>query len=631
MARKTRRDRIAVYQDEINRAKTWRTDNGYDRLWRRMADLYAGEFLPAVPGEHRVRVNLAFSTVNTVVPSVALNHPKINITARNERDGDRAVINERVLNYWWNHYGYHEEFKQAVKDSVIFGFGWVKVGWLYAEEDQPISVEEQAELLQQAIAERDDAALRDPGMAAELPSDEDLAASIPTMVSKPTVDQAFVSRISPSDVYVSPEATDMNDARWIAQRILRRREDVENDERYSPKARKDAKGGIEEGDRGDTDPRILDHHRYVSDEWVIVWEYYDIESGEMSVFVDGADDFLIRPRRIPFAYGHPFEMLRNYDVPDKFYPKGDLEEIEDLILEQSLTRSQMQQWREKYASKYLIRDGAIDRADYAKFTSRVDGQIIPVKDDNADLNDVVVPVPINQLDARLFDWSAQVRSDINEVSGITDIQRGIGGSAETATEASLVQDALNARAQERLTSVEAFISKIARKLQQLGQQFLTGEHFVRVVGPENADMYVPYGRDDVTGEYDFKVEAGSTQPQNDTYKRQQGIALMQTMMPFLEMGVVDPLKLAEHVMRDSFNIQNAQQFLTPQAYMALQQTKQMEAQMNAQQQAQSQQGAPSQPGALGAPGNGVGVDAPQPTTADRQDLGVASNDRPRTS
>lgn len=614
MARQSRRDRLAVYQDEINRAKTWRRDNGYDRLWRRMNDLYRGKFLDPTAAEDRVRVNLAFSTVNTIVPTVSLNHPKINVTARRAEDADRAVVNEQVLNYWWEHNRYHAEFKQCVKDSVIYGFGWAKVGWLYEEEDQPISQSEKDRQFELQVAERDDAALRDPGNAGNLPTDDDIIASLPQHRTVAVEDRAFMTRVSPHDVYVSPEATDMNDLRWIAQRILMRRDQLEKDERYSLKARGDAKGGMAEQDHDD--PKIHDHHRYMADEWVVVWEFYDLEKGEVATFADGADRFLASPRRMPYAYGHPFQMLRNYEIPDEFYPKGDLEEIEDLVLEQSLTRSQMQQWRKKYANKYLVRDGAVDANDVHKLSSQRDGEIIFVRDDNVELSDVVAAVPINDLDARLFDWSAQIRQDINEVSGVTDIQRGIAGGSQTATEATLVQDALNARGAQRLADVESFISDLARKLQQLAQQFLTGEHFVRVAGQEQAEMYVPYDRDDVIGEYDFMVEAGSTQPQNDTYKRQQGIAMMQTMMPFLEMGVVDPLKLAEHVLRDSFDIRNAQQFLTPGAYQMLQQQKQQEL---------------GQAGALGAPGNGVGLDAPQPTQADRADAGQQAADAPTSA
>lgn len=380
------------------------------------------------------------------------------------------------------------------------------------------------------------------------------------------------------------------------------------------------------------DPRYLDEYRYKEDEWVVIWEYYDIERSEMSVFADSGEGFLMDPIEIPLVYGHPFEMIRNYDVPEEFYPKGDLEEIEDMILEISLTRSQMMQWREKYATKYLLRAGAIDSGDIDKLTNRRDGQIINVNDDGVDLNDVVAPLPINSLDPRLFDWSAQIQSDINEVSGVSEIQRGNAAGTDTATEASLLADAANARSKHKLHKVEAFISRIARKLHMVGAQFLTGEQFVRVVGEDNAPMFVPYNRDTVMGEYDFEVEAGSTQPQNDTYRRQQGIALMQSMIPFLEMGVIDPLKLAEHVMRESFGIRNASTFLTPQAYQMLQQQKMMEQQAAAGPDPMGGVAGPGgQPGALGAPGNGVGLDAPQPMPADRADMNQAAAERPRSS
>ena len=54
------------------------------------------------------------------------------------------------------------------------------------------------------------------------------------------------------------------------------------------------------------------------------------------------------------------------------------------------------------------------------------------------------------------------------------------------------------------------------------QQFMTGEHVVRVSARAGADLFVPYSRDDIVGEYDFSVEAGSTQPINDTVRKQQG-------------------------------------------------------------------------------------------------------------
>lgn len=601
MARESRRDRLATYQDEINRAKTWRFDRGLDRKWRRMEKLYEGDFLPP-SNDDQMRVNLAFSTINVILPNLTLNAPRIGVVARHRANEDRATITEEVLNYFWEHHDFGVGFKDAVKDALIFGFGWCKVGWKYIEEDVPIDPVTKQAMFEDMVAQRDDAAIRDPGQ--EFPSNDEIFDALPSTTTIAAEDRPFVERISPYDIYVNPEATRTADMRWVAQRILMRKEDLESDDRYSPKARKEAQGGMGETDYDD--PRRLEEKRYVEDEWVVVWEFYDIARKEMAVFVDGAERFLVAPRRLPYAYGHPFEMLRNYERPGEFYPMGDLEEIEDMVHEISMTRSQMLSWRKRHVPKMLYRDGALDRNDLPKLTNTQPGTLVPVKDDNIDMAEVLFPVPQTPLERELFDWSAQIQSDVNEISGVSEFARGTGtAGSSTATEATLIQDAQNARSQEKLQKVEFFISNLAQKLQMVTAQFLTGEHFVRVAGQDNAALFVPYDRDTVMGEFDFKVEAGSTEPQNETFRRQQAIALMQTMMPFIEAGVVDLVRLGEHVLRDGFNVHDAASFLTPQALAYLDQADQQISGV---------------PGGAAAPGNGVGVDAPQPSSADRADL-----------
>ena len=54
---------------------------------------------------------------------------------------------------------------------------------------------------------------------------------------------------------------------------------------------------------------------------------------------DDDGGFLIKPKEMPYASGHPFEMIRNFEVPDHFYPIGDVEQIESLQLELNETRT----------------------------------------------------------------------------------------------------------------------------------------------------------------------------------------------------------------------------------------------------------------------------------------------------
>ena len=90
----------------------------------------------------------------------------------------------------------------------------------------------------------------------------------------------------------------MDDARWIAQKIVRPLEDAQKDQRYKPSVRKrlDADAGVNpqyvsqyENERN----RVLDEDR------VTIWEFYDIAENTMSVFSENSDSFLVDPVPMP--------------------------------------------------------------------------------------------------------------------------------------------------------------------------------------------------------------------------------------------------------------------------------------------------------------------------------------------
>ena len=89
------------------------------------------------------------------------------------------------------------------------------------------------------------------------------------------------------------------------------------------------------------------------------------------------DEFLVDPMPMPYAYGQPFVMLRNYDVPDHFYPMGDLEAIESLQLELDKTRSQLMNARKRYARKYLYHERSFGPEGREALESDDDGQACP--------------------------------------------------------------------------------------------------------------------------------------------------------------------------------------------------------------------------------------------------------------
>jgi hypothetical protein len=161
-----------------------------------------------------------------------------------------------------------------------------------------------------------------------------------------------------------------------------------------------------------------------------------------------------------------------------------------------------------------------------------------------------------------YNQSDLIQGDMDRVTATSDYMRGDGGNIRrTATEAAMIQDAQNSRATDKLAQIEEILAECGEKLIQLLQQFMTGEQVVRVVGAHAMPMWITYDRDYIAGQFDYEVEAGSTQPRNESFRRQAALQFMDAMSPFITMGVVDPAAIARRVMQEGFGIKDATQYL----------------------------------------------------------------------
>lgn len=559
MARPSNKSFLASYRRKIDHSRKWRKEEKYDKLWRRMIDLYRGKHFDDLSDEDKILVNAAFSTINVIAPSVAVNHPKITVGARRSEDGDKAIVTEAIINYWWRHYDCQKQVRRAVDDYLIVGHAWLKVGYRFVEEEQ---VKE--------VHNSEDTDVSDPSQGMSLETE---------MVV--LEDRPFVERVSPFDVFVDPDATSMDDIKWIAQRVRRPLLDVRNDERYNRQARMDAAASRYSKWSGEDDrPRQSRDER---DAYTDVWEFYDLKRQTMSVFCDGGENFLVNPTKMPYAFGHPFVMMRNYDIPEHFYPMGELEAIEPLQYELNATRTQMMNHRKRFSRKWLYKESAFDVPGRDALESDEDNVMVPVISDEP-LSAVVQAMPAVVNPPEMYTLTNQIMGDIDRISGVAEFMRG--GASEisrTATEAAMMQDAQNARTSDKLAEVERTIATTAKRLIGLAQQYLTGEHVARVVGSGAMPIWVNFDRDYIMGEFDFEVEAGSTQPVNESFRRQMALQMVDAMAPFVGAGVVDMGALARHVLQFGFGVK------TPEAFLA-----------------QPQQVAPEQPAPVQGPMGSTG-------------------------
>ena len=555
---------LARARQRLEVAKEFRKHEGFDGedgLWRRLIDLYRGKhFKPGDSDEDRIAVNVCFATINVIGPSIAINRPRVTLTARSAEHHDAAIVAEAAVNYGWEKWNVHPQFQRAVDDYLILGFGWLKIGWAYEETDEPIPDEEWTQQFAEKVQKYEAEALDDPIQAITVPSDEEIARSIPQTRSVVQRDQPYCERVSPFDVYVDPEATSMEDVKWIAQRVIRPLADVRRDKKYKKSAR----------EKVHPDSRLKDAWRPQDRNLMkdgeaarcTVWEFYELKSNTVCVFANGGEDFLVEPQENPMPFAHPFVMLRNYDVPEQFYPMGELEALEPLQHELNKTRSATMNDRKQYRRKYLYRRSAFGRDGVRALTSDKDNELVPVEG-TVPFQDAVAPMPTSTLPPEFYQQSEPIEADINHITGLSEYQRGgLPEIRRTATEASIIQDAANARAADKLATVERHMAEVGRKLIQVMQAFQTEDDVARITAKNGQPVWVAYNREEIEGEFEYEIAAGSTQPKNDTARRQQAMQMMQALGPLaVPGGPVNVTELVKYILQFGFGINDVERFI----------------------------------------------------------------------
>ena len=539
--RVSNKSKLQQLNGQLSDSVEWREKERHEQLWKRMVNLYKGKHYKTETQSDRAVINTAFATKNVIAPSVAVNNPKFTINARKPEAAAQAVVTEQVLNYIWRTFKYQREFRLAVDDMLTVGHGWVKVGYKATVPPESKKAEDYAaddEATAEGIDDRDTAVEGNVESELYVPWDED---------------RPFVERCSFFDIFVDPHARHPKEMKWIAQRTRRLVNDVRVDSRYEKAAREKVTGQSSYADPqrdGRTDDEMVDSSKA---KYVDVYEFYDLRRHEVSTFVKGQHDgdFLIKPKKLPYPFGHPFVMLRDYEVIDHFYPMGELEAIEVLQHELNTTRTQMLNHRSKFARKYLVHSDSFDEKGMRALKSNVDNEMVPFDGPIEDMGAAVQAMPVQGTPPDFYNQSDLIQSDIDRISGVSDYMRGNAAEVRrTATEAAMIQDAQNARASDKLSHIEMALAEIGERLIMLMQLYMTGEHVVRIVGMSQP-TWVKFDADYIQGQFDFEVEAGSTQPNNESFKQQQSLQLVDAIHGLAQLGAqFDPNMLAQKVLRD---------------------------------------------------------------------------------
>jgi len=408
-----------------------------------------------------VNVNFVYPYIKTIMPAVYFKDPYIFVTARQEEDLPKANTVEAIINYVWREIGLKEEVKRVILDTLIFGIGWLKIGYT-AEFGRTI---EDSSMVPEGQTDRK--------------TPEDKVIEFNEFIKEENV---FGKRISPFRIIVPRGFHRYIDMPYIVEEKL---EDIEAvRENKSLKHTKDLipTHKLDSGFGAIDTPSMTNPEnqgfmgrmrnvarRLTSREKankVILWEVWDKREEKILTFGKGVDSPLQERDWDLDIEGFPYIPLRFNIVPDSdehsnFYPISDIEPLIPQIIEQSKLRTAMVKHRKRFMRKIIVQEGSMTPEQINILKEPDSGLVAEVKDITK-----IIPFPDVTVPRDLYNINDIIKQDLREISGLPQIMlsgdpaRGVN----TATEANIGQQGMSLRISEKQDIIEDFTRDTARKL-----------------------------------------------------------------------------------------------------------------------------------------------------------------------
>lgn len=511
VARYARSDRESVWRDNVSRykGKQWPDDmdNTADRLV----------------------INMTFSTITTIIPFVTGGDIKFLVEPLSkDAEKAKATVQKVYLNRMWTDRDVAggKRVRQGLTDSLIYGDGFSNVTYDV-----------------KAIPQYDAT-----GRAVPNSEQDTLTFNI--------------QRVSPWDVFLDPDATELSDARYYFVRYTLPVKDVQEDKRFFNTKGLEAEANDFDGTNDRVERNQYSEEANRIDDFVILYDFYDAEKRRLITFSNQSDN----PLRWIEDVARTLVQFPNHTIPDSPWHMSEVEVVASLQDELNKTRSQMITFRRQNAVKYLYRADLLSDDAVNALTSSIANQGVPI-DADLPMDDIVSILVPPELQQDLYNLNELVRSEIYELTGVNEYLRGAApGIRRTATEASIIEGGTNVKTTDKLRIVEYAAEEIGQLILDISadtlpgtdydelSQYITGREAEQVLAADpEAAVYDPQGRPLDTemtiepqlfvGRYQVKVERGSTELRNPQLKEQRYKEMFMTVAstyPVLVQAGVQP-------------------------------------------------------------------------------------------
>lgn len=511
--------------------------------WRENLLQYEGAYAPDDEGQRSVLTNLVYGLINRIVPSIYFKNPYIAVSGRGETPHEVARLWEEIINYLVHVVSLDMEARKAIFDCLFRSVGFLKVGVQESAGANTRSAISQTRLLAALNIAAQYAGVN-PFEPAARASREDLEFQVRADWNQSVRPHTpYIVRVQPEMLVPDPWATSPQNARWLAQLMLKPREELV----YIPGVDQAMVDGI---DATYADSLHEDVHTWFMDEpangedvanLVAVWEVWHKPTRKVYTFADVLAErneySPLSVRDWPYDFlEFPYHMLKFSGSPDSWFGIADVATWTSLVTGYQYLQTKQLQHVRRFNRMYVIskddaQPGVIDAIESEK-----DGRVVVVQSPSPDGR--VVPVIDAPITGDAYALQQRLHADLTFVSGVTFQRQGVQQRGDTtATEASILEGQAQLRDNDRLFLVTKWIEATCTQLLKIARQDMSLEDTLFVSNsPRLAAMWQQVQPLLNAAEVDVRVRVGATAHKTQDVRLKQLLDFMN-----LTSNLIDPM------------------------------------------------------------------------------------------
>jgi hypothetical protein len=526
---------VTQWLSAIKKAQEWRDRTDAFQNANRYVNEYKGkwEWLAQTISIPLVPLNLVFAYVKTEIARLYFHNPWITVSPKKTEDIPAAKIAEVVINDVWKKLKLKVQGKLALRDALLVGHGWIKVGYT----------------METGTVESRPKEKKKPGR----PKKEDVSVvDVNTTIKS---ESAFAYHVPYKNVVFDPGATwpAMETARWVAIKWEKPLRAIKESWIYdhADEVKPDGGDSMKEPNKDTSNVTKATG-----------WEIYDLDHMKV-VTVSPGCAYKLREIDYPDYLNEelPLVEFSFNPVPEEPYAMSDIAAHEPQIIELSKMMCIMINHLKRWNRQIFMKPGLMTDENKTNFKNAADGAIIEIQGDPS--KDFFIPpyAPVQQDIYGVWNLCMEMWKNI---CGQGSMDRGAEGKAATRTlgELRAQLEGGRSRSDEKLDVMEDSLGELARKLLYILQTKYDLPKLAQVVGNKNimdalklrptvqtgnalqpvsvtGEQGFTWNKEDIQGELEVDVLAGSTAPLDKESQIEQFEKLM-PIMPALGVGPGSP-------------------------------------------------------------------------------------------